>query len=121
FHEGDRVSLARDQVDFRVTDPESMRHDVAPARQQVADRLLLPREAPPLALVLPIRRIAPQPALHGCKLIASPGASEPIPCGWCEFIARARRFHPARPSPPIHPAAWTRWRGRGCRRARADR
>src|SRR5690349_6069147 len=33
FDEGDEVSLTRDQVDLCVTDPESMRHDVAPARQ----------------------------------------------------------------------------------------
>src|ERR1043166_7753661 len=72
FHKGDQIPLTRDQVDFRVTDPESMRHDVASTRQEVTDRLLLAREAAPLALVLPVRRIAPQPALHGCKLIASP-------------------------------------------------
>src|SRR5207245_2461066 len=41
-------------------------------------------------LVLPSRRIAPQPALHGCKLIASLGAGEPIPCGWCAFVASGR-------------------------------
>src|SRR2546423_271009 len=92
FDKGDEVPLAGDQVDLRVTDPESMRHDVAPARQEVADRLLLPRQAPPLALVLPFRRIAPQPALHGCKLIASPGAGEPFCCEWCAVIAERRRW-----------------------------
>src|SRR5438874_6472030 len=92
FDKGDQVPLAGDEVDLRVTDPESMRHDVAPARQEVADRLLLPRQAPPLALVLPFRRIAPQPALHGCKLIASPGAGEPFCCEWCAVIAERRRW-----------------------------
>src|SRR5256884_1520889 len=87
FHEGHEVSLTRDQVDFRVTHAESMRHDVAPTRQEVTDRLLLPREAAPLALVLPLRWIAPQPAPHGSKLIASPGAGEPFRCEWCEFVA----------------------------------
>src|ERR671922_152277 len=32
FDEADQVPLTRHQVDFRVTDAESMRHDVAPAR-----------------------------------------------------------------------------------------
>src|SRR5439155_19151216 len=58
-----------------------------PTRQEVTDRLLLPREAAPLALVLPLRWIAPQPAPHGSKLIASPGAGEPFRCEWCEFVA----------------------------------
>src|SRR5438309_8607305 len=90
FPKGDQVPRPRDQVDFGVTDPEAMRHDVASTRQEVVDRLLLPRQAPPLALVLPFRRIAPQPALHRCKLIASPGAGEPFCCGWCEFVANGR-------------------------------
>src|SRR5205807_6640480 len=67
LHEADQVSLAGNQVDLGVTHPEPMRHDVAPARQEVTDGLLLPRQAAPLALVLPFRRIAPQPALHAVQ------------------------------------------------------
>src|SRR5213080_5207785 len=87
FDKGDQVPLTGDQVDLRVTHAESMRHDVAPTRQEVADRLLLPREAAPVALVLPLRWIAPQPAPHASKLIASPGAGEPFRCERCEFVA----------------------------------
>src|SRR5438874_5564901 len=67
LHETDQVPLTRDQVDLGVTHPEPMRHDVAPARQEVTDRLLLPRQAAPLALVLPFRWIAPQPDLHAVQ------------------------------------------------------
>src|SRR2546429_3329111 len=80
FDQSDQVPLTGDQVELRVTHPESIRHAVVSTRQEVADRLLLPRQAPPLAPVFPFRRIAPQPALHRCKLIASPGAGEPFCC-----------------------------------------
>src|SRR5213080_4659366 len=70
FHEGHQVALPRDQVDLRVPDPKPMRDNRASARQEVADRLLLPGDPAPVALIFPIGRIAPQPALHGCNLIA---------------------------------------------------
>src|SRR6185437_9458105 len=70
FHERHQVPLARDQVDLRVPHPKPMRDDVASTRQEVSDRLLLPGNPPPVALVLPVRWIAPQPALHASNLIA---------------------------------------------------
>src|SRR5438477_5209874 len=79
-----------------------MRHDVAPTRQEVTDRLLLPREAAPLALVLPLRRIAPQSALHACNLIASPGGGEPFRCEWCAVIAERRRWRLGGEPPPTN-------------------
>src|SRR5882672_5823336 len=70
FHECHQVALARDHVDLRVPDPKPMRHDVASTRQEVSDGLLLPGNPAPVALVLPVRWIAPQPALHASNLIA---------------------------------------------------
>src|SRR5690242_2857132 len=76
FHEADQVSLTHDEVDLRMPDAKAVGDDVPPTRQQVADRLLFPREPATLALVLPVRRIAAQAALHVCKLTAPPLMSE---------------------------------------------
>src|SRR5438128_3169691 len=70
LHERHQVTLSRDQVDLRVPDPKPMFDDVASARQEVSDGLLLAGNPAPVALVLPVGRIAPQPALHACNLIA---------------------------------------------------
>src|SRR2546426_838766 len=70
LHEGHQVALPRDQVDLRVPYPKPMRDNGASARQEVSDGLLLAGNPAPVALVLPVGRIAPQPALHACKLIA---------------------------------------------------
>src|SRR5947199_7639534 len=70
LHEGHQVALPRDQVDPRVPYPKPMRDHVASARQEVLDGLLLAGNPAPVALVLPVGRIAPQPALHACNLTA---------------------------------------------------
>src|SRR2546430_97275 len=64
FHERHQVSLARDQIDLRVPHPEPVRHDRAPPRQEVPNRLLLPGEPAPVAIVGPLRRVGAQAAFH---------------------------------------------------------
>src|SRR5690242_803262 len=72
LHKGHQVALPRDQVDFRVSDPKPMRDNVASARQEVPDGLLLPGEAPLVALVGPVRRVSSDAASHGCNLPMRP-------------------------------------------------
>src|SRR6266496_1608302 len=64
FDERHQVPLACDQVDLGVPDAKPVCHNVASARQEVADRLLFAREAALVALVQPLLRVAAQAALH---------------------------------------------------------
>src|SRR6266581_8231183 len=64
LHEGHQVALPRDQVDLRMPYPKPMRDDRASPRQKVPDRLLLPGDPAPVALVGPLRRVGAQAALH---------------------------------------------------------
>src|SRR6266699_1971309 len=68
FHERHQVSLARDQIDLRVPHTEPVRHDRAPSRQEVPNRLLLPGEPAPVAIVGPLRRVGSDAASHECNL-----------------------------------------------------
>src|SRR5881409_223025 len=67
FHEGHQVALARDQVDLRMPYSKPMRDDRASPRQEVADRLLLPGDPAPVALVGPLRRVGSDTASHRRK------------------------------------------------------
>src|SRR5436309_317091 len=62
--EGHQASLAGDQVDLRVADPEPVRHDVPTAGQEVLDRLFLAGEAALAAVVGPRGRVRAHPVRH---------------------------------------------------------
>src|SRR6184192_1613692 len=68
LHERHQVTLSRDEVDLRAPDSKPMRDDRASSRQEVADRLLLPGDPAPVALVGPLRRVGSDAASHGCNL-----------------------------------------------------
>src|SRR5881409_2842438 len=83
LHEGHQVALPRDQVDLRVPYPKPMRDNGASARQEVPDGLLLPGNAPPVALVGPLRRIGSDTASHRRKPTDPPPVhvTETMPTG----------------------------------------
>src|SRR2546422_2011209 len=62
--------LPRDQVDLRMADAESVRDNAASPGQEVPDRLLLPGDPAPVALVSPLRRIGSDAAPHESNLTA---------------------------------------------------
>src|SRR5689334_18286965 len=64
FDERHEVALPCDEIDFRVPDAKPVRQDLIAAREQVTLRLLLPRQSPLLPFILPLRRVAPQAAVH---------------------------------------------------------
>src|SRR6267143_224228 len=75
FHEGHQVPLPRYQVDLRVPHPKPMRHDVASAGQEVPDGLLLPGNAPPVALVGPVRGVGSDAASHARETTDPPAVA----------------------------------------------
>src|SRR5437867_2096767 len=72
FHEGHQVALPRDQVDLRMADAESVRDNAASPGQEIPDRLLLPGDPAPVALVSPLRRIGSDAAPHESDLNGAP-------------------------------------------------
>src|SRR5213593_27717 len=76
-------ALPRDQVDLRMPYPKPMRDDRASPRQEVADRLLLPGDPAPVALVGPLRRIGSDTASHRRKPTDPPpvDVTETMPTG----------------------------------------
>src|SRR5206468_12392859 len=83
LHERHQVTLPRDQVDLRVPHPKPMRDDRASPRQEVADRLLLPGDPAPVALVGPLRRVGSDTASHRRKPTDPPPVhvTETMPTG----------------------------------------